>query len=266
LIIAILAALLLPALANAKAKAQDAKCTSNIHQLMIGWTSYANDDNDKICQNPDANPGNAQTGLETNCQPGQPDASWVLGKHDNPAVALITHGLIYPYVGNYKVYKCPADTAMTAATYGIPVPTLRSYSMNAYMGGNWVTESGVKCFGYTKLSTMPTPSAKTLVLIEENPATINDGSWCQDIGGKQIDPAGIWVDSPGHYHINAGSLSYADGHGIIRKWSDKWVLLDTPQAQNGTSADWTGTRGNFGADPTSPDNGWLVPQCTILAP
>jgi len=276
LIIAILAALLLPALANAKAKAQDAKCTSNLHQLMIGWTSYANDDNDKICLNPDdssANSGKAVTGLEDGatqggnpCQPGQRCASWVLGDSYNPHTDLIRHGLLYPYVGNYMVYKCPADRAMTSSNYGIPVATLRSYSMNGYMGGNWGTESGVKCFGYTKLSVMPTPTSKTLVLIEENPATINDGSWCQDIGGTGIDPAGIWVDSPGHYHINAGSLSFADGHGMIRKWSDKWVLLDTPQAQNGTSADWTGTRGNFGADPTSPDNGWLVPQCTILAP
>jgi len=267
LIIAILAALLLPTLATAKAKAQNAKCTSNLHQLMIGWTSYANDDGDKIALNQaDSSPtyGNPQTGDEANNQPGQPDASWVLGQSSNAAPNLIKNGLIYPYVGSYKVYKCPTDMAMTfkigTTVLPTPVPTLRSYSMNAYMGGNWTTESGAKATAFTKLSVMAMPTSKALVLIEENPTTINDGSWCQDIGCFDLEPEGYWVDSPAHYHINAGSLAFADGHGTLRAWTDKGVLANYAQFQAGD--DPTG-KGNFGADPNSPDIRWLVPQCTI---
>ena len=40
-IIAILAALLLPALARAKAKALAIKCLSNVHQMCLGATMYA---------------------------------------------------------------------------------------------------------------------------------------------------------------------------------------------------------------------------------
>ncbi len=45
-IIGILAALLLPALAAAKRKAQLAQCQSNFHQIMVGCIAYANDYND----------------------------------------------------------------------------------------------------------------------------------------------------------------------------------------------------------------------------
>ncbi|HEX4122281.1 MAG TPA: type II secretion system protein [Verrucomicrobiae bacterium] len=44
-IIAILAGLLLPALANAKKKGQQAKCASNQHQIGLGWMMYVDDNN-----------------------------------------------------------------------------------------------------------------------------------------------------------------------------------------------------------------------------
>jgi len=50
-IIAILAGLLLPALAKAKAKGQGIACLNNCRQLMQAWHLYATDFNDRVCNN-----------------------------------------------------------------------------------------------------------------------------------------------------------------------------------------------------------------------
>ena len=47
-IIAILAAMLLPALARAKQKAQGIECLSNLKQVVLAWTLYADDNNGNL--------------------------------------------------------------------------------------------------------------------------------------------------------------------------------------------------------------------------
>src|SRR2546425_7150327 len=62
-IIAILASLLLPALAKAKAKAQGIACLSNVRQLQLAWIMYDEDNNRTFPLN--INAGSPPTG-----QPG----------------------------------------------------------------------------------------------------------------------------------------------------------------------------------------------------
>src|SRR5881296_361445 len=52
-IIAILAGLLLPALAKAKARAQSIQCVNNLKQLAIIWVMYAGDNEERLAQNGD---------------------------------------------------------------------------------------------------------------------------------------------------------------------------------------------------------------------
>jgi prepilin-type N-terminal cleavage/methylation domain-containing protein len=250
-IIAILAAMLLPALAHAKAKANEVKCLSNLRQLTLGWIMYAGENNDKIAQNVASDVGNggyATSGLQANSQAGQPYASWALGDASNPDPTLITHGLIFPYVGNPGDYVCPSNTKKNSANQ----PALRSYSMNAWMDGippwaNNITTPGDQ-IDFTKLAGIVMPPAMAMVFVEENPASINDGYWTQN-----LDQPMDWVDSPAIYHNKGCSMAFSDGHGETRVWSDRNVLAGDFNNQYG-----------FPVDSLNPkDLAWVQARVTI---
>ncbi len=247
-IIAILAAMLLPALSRSKARAQGIICLSNLRQLQFGWIMYGDDNNGAIPQNIASNSGRLTSNpLDPNAQPGARNANWVLGDvHISPDWTndlLITHGLLYPYLNSIKIFECP--TAKNP--YAPSVTRNRSYSMNGWMNG--ILAWNASCKNFVKVSQISLPPTMALVFIEENPGSINDGYWIQD-----LTKATTWIDSPAHYHNNTGSMSFVDGHSESRKWTDGNILNDTFNGQNG-----------FAASPsTGPDLPWVQARCTVL--
>ena len=63
-IIAILAGMLLPVLGKAKTKAHSAVCTSNLKQLLLAWSQYVEDHNERLP--PSRLPNPMQEGLLRN--------------------------------------------------------------------------------------------------------------------------------------------------------------------------------------------------------
>ena len=139
-ILAILAALLLPALARAKARAQAIVCLNNLKQLQLAWTMYVQENNDWLVPN---NPV---------LFPSQTSArSWALGdiRYGNPDGTNIDYiigqreGSLGPYVKTPKMFKCPADKSLTKLADGNSYPRVRSYSMNGFMGTRFLDRSDV---------------------------------------------------------------------------------------------------------------------------
>jgi len=229
-IIAILAAVLLPVLNKAEQRAQGIGCLDNLRQLGTGWIMYAHDNNDNLC--PLTGEANMVTSpTDPNAQPGGSKCSWVLGSMQGLSegatnVALLQAGLLYAYVNNYKVYKCPADnTCVNPALDGLL--KVRSYSMNCWMNvignDNWNQTEGYngtihQQVIYTKLTAIRTPAERWL-LIDENPYSINDGMFVCDIAAVRN-----WVDIPASYHVRGAALSFADGHAEIKIWHDSAVV------------------------------------------
>jgi prepilin-type N-terminal cleavage/methylation domain-containing protein/prepilin-type processing-associated H-X9-DG protein len=87
-IIAILAAMLLPAIAAAKQRAFTIACDSNLHQIGLGMTMYADD-------NGGSYPESGGT------------ISWNAANPDAPTNAWTEQ--IWRYVQNTNVYRCPAN-------------------------------------------------------------------------------------------------------------------------------------------------------------
>jgi prepilin-type N-terminal cleavage/methylation domain-containing protein/prepilin-type processing-associated H-X9-DG protein len=243
-IIAILAALLLPALNMSKMKAKGIKCRSNLKQLQLAWIMYNDDNSARIAQNIASDSAQfTDNALQANAQPGQANASWVLGDASTSPnwtnSDLLTHGLIFRYLNTIDVYKCPAD----------PMPRLRNYSMNAWMNG--ITPWNAQCIDYTRETDITLSPTMALVFIDENPNTINDGYWAQNPANQNL-----WIDSPAHYHINGGNMSFADGHAEGRKWTDVSILNGLSNGQNG-----------FAPNPVGgPDLPWVQARCTTLVP
>ena len=231
-IIAILAALLLPGLSKAKQQAQGTQCESNLKQLTTGWIMYTGDFRNYLVPNGDE--GSEPASLaDPNALPGGSLSQWCPGRQDesgdlsvagasvNVGFEYIELGLLYPYVKSPLVYHCPADN-MSLSSFGLNYPHVRSMSMNTWLSPivPYNNETGVDSY-YKESDLRQLGATHTWVFLDENPYSINDGSFICDDGAD----ASEWVDCPASYHNNAAGISFADGHVQIKKWIDPTVLV-----------------------------------------
>ncbi len=204
-IIAILAAILFPVFAQAREKARQAACSSNLKQLTLGMAMYRTDYDGR-------SPGHGQQGTcsifggsttynVANFPPWMSGFPQTNGAQYSSCYTVFQNnyydldgpvaldwkngkgpqmGAIYPYVKNAQVYLCPSDKRPEK---------LMSYSMN-----------GIAAFIPEALVTRPSRFA---LLIDEQ-WTLNDGFYW---------PTG---DCPSLSHNHGAVFGYFDGHV---KWS-----------------------------------------------
>ncbi|MGA2245280.1 MAG: prepilin-type N-terminal cleavage/methylation domain-containing protein [Verrucomicrobiota bacterium] len=237
-IIAILAALLLPALARAKMQAWRAQSTSNLRQMQIGATMYANDNQGYLLPNAPYNPPvpGSKAWIDVSTMAYVEGLANEIG---NTNVALYTSGLLAPYLGNQiGVYRSPGDVIPSANGQ-----RLRSYSMNGQMGDAYLVgkidfDSPARQYIKETDIVPPVPPSLAFVFCEESPYTINDGYL--EINSQPSAPA--FPDVPAAYLGGACAFSFADGHSEVHKWLTP-VLLNAkgpnPTLTGGkNNADW----------------------------
>ncbi len=249
-IFAILAAMLLPALAKAKQKAQGIQCMSNMKQLSLGWLMYSGDNGGRLVPNADEDQLNSLTGPnDPSLQLGGANVQWCPGQQQitsqlspvgvpasqNVGYQWIKAGQIYPYVNSTAIYKCPADSSSTKSTGsfgsgGGNYPHVRSMSINQWLAPIVPYNKNTTVVSYYRESQLINPGPANLwVFMDENPISINDGSFICEPDVQQ------WIDCPASYHNGAGGLVFADGHAQIKKWTDATVLYEwkSPTIQPG---------------------------------
>jgi prepilin-type N-terminal cleavage/methylation domain-containing protein len=146
-IIAILAAMLLPALASAKAKAQRTQCVNQMRQLGLGFTLFSGDNSDMY---PPAAFHYSGGQMSWDC--------WLnsyIGGHASPDT--MTQGVFFAaddaagmeevaafgFAVAPKVLTCPADRFPKVSW--LPGMATRTYAMNS-VGPNWSTDYQVTTF------------------------------------------------------------------------------------------------------------------------
>jgi prepilin-type N-terminal cleavage/methylation domain-containing protein len=218
-IIAILAAMLLPALNSAKARAKESGCLNHLRQLALGWQMYSGDNHGVLVENLPAR-------SSTN--------SWVTGEMRYPYQATNTahlrQGRLFPYLNQVGVYRCPADVTQFTGLLSV-----LSYAMNGWMGGRTMEtqyqERGYRTFvRESEMAAARTP-AGLWVIVDEHGSTLNDGWFL-----VRMNASGPLESLPALRHQSGYGLNFADGHAVIMKMRD--APKEThPQAAD-RSPDW----------------------------
>jgi prepilin-type N-terminal cleavage/methylation domain-containing protein len=263
-IIAILAALLFPALSHAKQHAEGSVCLSRGKQMMTAIVMYTGDYSDYYPPNPDD--GNMLPGYNWCCGEAginQPQ------EFDPDILQDPTRSLLMPFLsGSVGLFRCPADRRQgvydgtnNPALVGKIVPAARTFSMNQAVGtidpgfndggahsgvptlsvnGPWLNNqhnhqrnSPWLTFGKSSQVRLISPSL-LWVLLDEDATDLNDAAF----GFGMQDPE--WIDIPGTYHNGGCGFDFADGHSETHRWFYRNKVNEEGQTitNPGDLADW----------------------------
>ena len=220
-VIAIIAALLLPALSKARGRALAISCLNNSRQLAVAWTLYADEHESRLPYNLGGTGVRRIASLRTNLNWVNNILTWG-PESDNTNTATLTEASLGAYVSrSLAVYRCPSDHVLSEdqRSYGWS-GRVRSYSMNAMVGdAGELSEPGFNVNNpayvqFFKLTTIPHP-AQIFVFLDEHPDSINDGYFLNK------DTYYQWIDLPASYHNGAASLAFADGHSELHRWQSQ---------------------------------------------
>lgn len=188
-VIAILAALLLPAINRAKQRAGAVSCTSNLRQLGLAFSMYLENNNDAFPA-----PGSAFV------YGPQPEdwIWWQLGRE-------VQKSAVVPYISgfNSQLFRCPQDAAASLSDYSY------SYSLNSYdldgesnPGMSSIITQDRKLYPF-KSAQIRTPSSK-IMIVDEDRATLDDSRWAIDYGNMICSR-----------HNRRGVVIFADAHAQL---------------------------------------------------
>lgn len=225
-IIAILAAMLLPALASAKARAWRIQCTSQMKQLGIGFTLFSGDHNDK---NP---PASYSTGaydyqmtwddyLDHYIGGSLPDSDLLVGADGGTGVSTalipkilkcpadrIEISIAWASFGQRRTYAMNGDDYVTIAANGtVSLPSVPTHGVGAYLNNSSGALPPDEPPGY-KNTIVPEPSG-TILLVEQpeggNIAGNDYPSFCKG----PVGPAEAGDQSP-YQIVVGGSQTYGN--------------------------------------------------------
>ncbi len=214
--IAVLAALLLPALSDGRVKAQRLTCLHHLKQLTVSWQLFADEHDGRLVSSypwlglpPSPVNSNAWVfgDMADRFTPYQP------GVLDSTNINTIRDGQLFAYNRSTTLYRCPADESNVNG-----VRRVRSYSMNNYMGGI-ALQKDYRVFHRESEIVNPPPSA-AWVLIDENENSINDGWFAVDMDARR------WIDLPATRHQHSFVISFADSHAEIWRLSDEAAITN----------------------------------------
>jgi prepilin-type N-terminal cleavage/methylation domain-containing protein len=183
-IIAILAGMLLPALAKAKDKAVRSQCQNNVKQIALANHMYVMDFRDFLPE-PNWNSPWVRPGWLYDASKGTvPDPLSALFKDSE---SPYRSGLLYDYIRNHGIYRCPLDRTNT------PTWKARAQKLSSYLCNGAVCGFGDISPGSYKATLFRADSVIFWQALETNPGDFNDGSSSPDEGITKLHSLGTTI-------------------------------------------------------------------------
>lgn len=193
-ILAILAALLLPALARVRATAKRTHCLSNLHQMGLAAQIYVNDQEGSF---PIAYYYAVQNGVTISY-------AWDLTTIDSSPNEVIP-GLLWQGQGAKAIQQCPSFTG------GV------NWLVDPYTGYNYNTSF----IGHGQFENIPEPAKATAVKNPTTTALFGDGEYSGGANKFMRAPwpnpgdqsfSGRWAGTQGFRHQKRSNTAFCDGH------------------------------------------------------
>jgi prepilin-type N-terminal cleavage/methylation domain-containing protein len=232
-IIALLMAIIMPALSLAKKKAGTTVCLSNTKNLALAWYMYMGDCDGRIMSCEDS-------GYEVKPNGDRKYVGWCgiprdlngtqMGNTqtdppvtDEDEIRGIQEGLLFPYIKEPRTYHCPGDNIRKSLYDGTRV--FVSYSIPRCL--YWVTDKSsaeynrqIRMFGE-----ISAPSTR-YVFVEAGETRNWNASHHFVIGAPEQTNLAAW-GWWGPIAINHGDssvLGFCDGHAEMRRWRDRFTI------------------------------------------
>jgi len=202
-IIAVLMAILMPALNRVREQGKRAVCLNNLHQLTLAWIMYADDNADNLV--------NGDTG-EYGIHPDE--IPWVLKDWRTEDMDVkrnaILDGALFPYCKDLKLYKCPTGKRGELRTYAvIDAMNCRGWTHRSDMPGSVMLK---------KRMDIRNPGQRFVFLDDGGVGDAHLGGWTCYVKDDK------WWDPPPIRHGVGTNFSFADGHSEYWKCKDPRTL------------------------------------------
>jgi prepilin-type N-terminal cleavage/methylation domain-containing protein/prepilin-type processing-associated H-X9-DG protein len=225
-IIAVLMAILFPALNRAREQGRRAVCLSNLKQLGLAWIMYADENDDKIVNGEAAGSSNGMastptSGIHSHEQwwVGGDCASGYMAGDQLPLetqILAIKNGALYPYTKKETLYRCPTGVRGEMRTYSIG-DSMNGLRRDGTYSGNVGARVGKTVLWIKNRTELVSPGpAYRLVFLDEG--RITPDSYATHYLNQR------WWDPPFVRHGDGTNVAFADGHSAYWKYKGRKTL------------------------------------------
>lgn len=228
-VLAILLALLQPALSLARAKGREVTCLNNLKQLQICAKLYSLDNDDFLLPNRNV----YYVGTNTQTKGFSDNMTWCSGLAPfDTTTENIEKGLLFKYNTSTDIYLCPSDKSSVRTPRGdlLHLRRTRSYNLCQSINGLPYPPGTDAPPGFAKESEIddPTP-ARLIFFVGVHEESIYDSHFGIPAKGTPYADDHRWWDLPAGRHSDGCCFSFADGHVERWKWARPKVYVEPAQ-------------------------------------